>query len=497
MRLRFQQQLSIDSFPIPDVTFPLKSRDEMPPVLKALHFIFITPELSEKVFALLEDKINKGKQDTGRKGMDLWHILVLSVVRHALDTNWDRLAYLANYDALLRRVLGLRTPDEVDEDNLDFSAQNLRDNVRLLDEDLLREINSIVADAGHKLLKKKEQEEPIRLKTDTYAVEVNVHFPTDLNLLWDSVRKCLDCIGFLNLEIPIYGWRKLAMLRRTLKSTFRSTSQQVFKGKKEEAKKQSVTGYLELCKMITKKSEITFATVAPFATKPSIVKACAELNDFIAYAKKHIDLVNRRLLKGEVIPAEEKIYSIFEPHAEWLSKGKLNKKVELGHLTMITTDTQHYIVDYKVLEDQRDAAQVPSLTDRLKEKYAEKKIYSHSFDKGFFSKVNYEALEKANIEHIILPKKGKKNKVETERESTEEFKLLRNKHSAVESNINMLEHHGLNKCVDKGIEGFKRSVGLSVLAYNLHILGNKLIAIEKEELKKKALRKASRWKAAA
>lgn len=47
--------------------------------------------------------------------------------------------------------------------------------------------------------------------------------------------------------------------------------------------------------------------------------------------------------------------------------------------------------------------------------------------------------------------------------------VLRKAHSAVESNINMLEHHGLNRCVDKGLHGYRRNVGLSVLAYNLHI----------------------------
>lgn len=70
--------------------------------------------------------------------------------------------------------------------------------------------------------------------------------------------------------------------------------------------------------------------------------------------------------------------------------------------------------------------------------------------------------------------KGRHNKEDKERESDAEFKKFRNAHSAVESNINMLEHHGLNRCMDKGLRGFKRYAGLSVLAYNLHILGNVL-----------------------
>lgn len=54
----------------------------------------------------------------------------------------------------------------------------------------------------------------------------------------------------------------------------------------------------------------------------------------------------------------------------------------------------------------------------------------------------------------------------------------------MESNINMLEHHGLNRCMDKGLHGYKRHVGLSVLAYNLHIIGNHLMKQEKQKEQK-------------
>ncbi len=86
---------------------------------------------------------------------------------------------------------------------------------------------------------------------------------------------------------------------------------------------------------------------------------------------------------------------------------------------------------------------------------------------------------------MILPKRGRFSKEDKERESAKKFKQLRNAHSAVESNINMLEHHGLNRCADKGLKGYKRNVGLSVLAYNLHIIGNHLIQLQKQKEEKR------------
>src|SRR3990170_3299987 len=81
MRKRFEQQRKLGVISISEVKLPLKSRDELPPILRALQHIYATPELKEEVFRILEEKVMRGKKKTGRYGMELWHILVLSVVR--------------------------------------------------------------------------------------------------------------------------------------------------------------------------------------------------------------------------------------------------------------------------------------------------------------------------------------------------------------------------------------------------------------------------------
>ena len=483
MRQRFEQQLDMRITPICDIKISTKSRDELPPTIRALQYIFITPAINEKIFALLEDKICKGKKKTGRPGMDLWHVLVLAVIRHCLDTNWDRLTHVANYDALVRNILGV-LPDLSENE---FEYQNILDNVSLIDEQLLHQVNDIVVEAGQQLIKKKENE-PLCLKTDSYALETNIHFPTDLNLLWDSSRKMLDTVVNLRRYTVVPGWRKIKDIRKALKSQYRATAQQVFKGKSETQKKQSVKDYLQQAIFLQKKCDAVSAS--PFSDLHSkqqqkCTLLLISLNHYNDYSKKFTDQIERRLIKGEQIPAKEKTYSIFEPHSEWITKGKANKRVELGHLLMITTNQYQYIVDYKILQGEKDATQVASLTERITQKYKDQPIHSHSFDKGYWSGENLRILQDSKIENAVLPKRGNHTKADKEREGSKVFKRLRNQHSAVESNINMLEHHGLNRCRDKGMVGFKRCVGLSVLAYNLHIMGNSLQAIEKEKQKQR------------
>jgi hypothetical protein len=216
MRRRFDVQLAFGITPIERVSIPLKSRDELPPILASLQWIFQTPEINEQVFCLLESRLIAGKKATGRPGLDLWQILVLGVVRLGLDCDYDRLEDLANHHTLLRQILGV-APVAGPTDK-PFHYKTLSENVCHLDEDLLAQINGIIVQAGRAVFKKKGVLEPIRAKTDSYVLETNVHYPTDLNLLWDAQRKCLDLIAPLLSRYALPGWRKAKAWRRKLKT---------------------------------------------------------------------------------------------------------------------------------------------------------------------------------------------------------------------------------------------------------------------------------------
>ncbi|MFT5491484.1 MAG: IS5 family transposase [Limisphaerales bacterium] len=204
-----------------------------------------------------------------------------------------------------------------------------------------------------------------------------------------------------------------------------------------------------------------------------------QIRYFQGHLSKHIDLVDRRLLQGQSIPHEEKVFSLFEPHTEWIVKGKSRPAVELGHQLLLTTDGHQLIVDYKVMENTRDAAETLPLARRLLKRFGPDAIGSMSFDKGFSPQSDREELAE-KIALVVMPKKGRHSQADREREGAAAFVKLRKAHSAVESNINSLEHHGLNRCPDKGLEGFKRYVGLGVLSYNLHRLGREKIARDRQ-----------------
>ena len=475
MRHPYQAQPDLQLTPIEKIRLPLKSRDELPPILAGLQWLWMHPTLKAEILALIEAAVLADKKATGRTGMTLWQILVLGVVRLGLDADWDRMEHIANYDSLVRQMLQVPAAPWGEEDKM-FGHQTLRDNVALLDDTLLQAINARIAAVGREVFAKKDGAPlaALEIKADSYVLETDVHFPTDLSLLWDSGRKCVDLVeGFLASGHALPGWRKFKDWRRQLKNLQRSASHIVYRGgpNKEARMKKAVREYLAVGRKISTKVQ---QSLLALCDQPVESTRWEKLEYFQRMLDKHLDLVKRRLLDGETIASHEKLFSIFEPHTEWIQKGKQRPNVELGHKFLIATDQNQLIQDYSVLMQEAEVDQSIPVADRLLGRYGAGSVASLSFDKGFTRETDRQLLG-LYIEQVVMPKRGKKNAAETERESGKTFVSLRKQHSAVESEINSLEHHGLNRCLDVGIEGYQRYVGLGVMSYNLHVIGRELL----------------------
>ena len=132
------------------------------------------------------------------------------------------------------------------------------------------------------------------------------------------------------------------------------------------------------------------------------------------------------------------------------------------------------------MNHEQDRDIVLDLSDRMLQKFD---IASWSFDKGFWNGQTRDLLN-LYIKDVIMPKMGKLLGKDHELETSRIFKHLKNKHSAIESNINELEHRGLDRCPDRGENRFKSYIGLGVCAYNLKKIGKQVLANQRQELMK-------------
>jgi len=445
MRKRFEQQFSLAMFPISETKINLKCRDASQKIALALVEIYSNTDYNEMILSILEKHILKNTKNTGRPGMDLWQIFVMAQFRVGLNLSYDRLHHMANSDRMFRQLLGVESTD-FGQKIIEFGYQNILDNMSLLSEELLKELNEVIVNFAHKEVFKKKDNQELALKTDSYVVESNVHFPTDYKLLWDCCRKSLDFVEKFSVKYPqIIGWRKQCNWRKELKNACRKIGQTASKGgvNKEVNLKKEVQFCITKANLLVEKLTLSKDTF-PIVTMGDL-KNIYELEHFIILTIKHIDLLKRRVIKGELIPHHEKMFSVFETYTEWINKGKSNPSVELGKKLCITTDQYNLVLDHHIMENITDSEIVIATSGRILPKY---NVESWSFDKGFYSKSNKELLQ-LEIPQVIMPKKGKCTQAELEEEKKPSFVKLRHQHSAVESNINELENRGLNKCPDK------------------------------------------------
>ncbi len=492
MRKIIEPQMKIGEIDIPNIEFDIRSRDEIPKLLRGLQSVYCDRDTKEEVFDVLKGIVPPNVDpNKGRKGMDLWKILVLGTLR--LECSWDndKLLEMANEHNSIRLML-LHPKD----DDYRYALQTLKDNISLFTPEVLDKINVIFVKHGHRIIGKKPEEDLFG-SCDSFPVETDVHFPTDINLLWDAMRRIVTIIMILCKDLGIDGWRKgvdnLSKVKRLFRQAQilkRSTS----KNSEKQAQKDRLIinahiAYLDLTRLLVDRAKQSLAAIQQ--DDIHIHLRILEIQKYINHAERQIDQIRKRVVEGESIPHEEKVFSLFEEHTEWIVKGKAGVFVELGLNVCIVKDQFGFILFQHVMEGETDIDVAVPIIREVQQRF--ENFTGCSFDKAFHSPKNQGQLA-SMLDKVVLPRKGKLSAINKEIENSEEFIKARRKHSAVESSINALENGGLDRCPDHGIHGFKRYVGLAVLARNLHTIGD---ILQKKEVEREKRRKAQRKRLAA
>ena len=484
MRTVIHSQIRLGEVDISKIKLDPKSRDDIPQLLTGLQHIYTNQELRIAVFDILQDVMPKsvmtGKdcianKFKGRPGMEQWCILVLGTLRLSLNTDYDRIHELANQHHTVRQMLG----HGIIDDGKKYNLQTVKDNLQLFTPEILDRINQAVIHEGHRLLKKSDAD--ISSRCDSFVVKTDVHFPTDTNLLYDSMRKTIEECAFLCEKNDLPGWRQSANNIKRFKKQYRFIQKLKHSSSKDETKQQEQKekikkahqAYIDQANALLERARATRELLSQQLVV--VLVLFNALDKYIKHAERQIAQILTRVINDTPIPHEEKVFSIFEEHTEWISKGKAGVPVELGLRVCVIEDNKGFILHHHVMQNETDDKVALSMIKETKLRFPGLSLCS--FDKGFHTPQNQIEL-KSELTTVVLPKKGKLSASDKERESSEEFVAARQKHSGIESAINALEVHGLDMCPDHGIYGFKRYVALAVVARNIMRLGSILKKIE-------------------
>jgi IS5 family transposase len=495
VRLRYQEQPRLDCPEVGRIELNLKCRDEIIPILRALQHVYEDTSLRRGILDLVGKDVSGGcSRKHGRMGLDYWSITVLAAVRLGCNLDYDKLQDLAEQHRTLRLMMGIGDWEE----KVDFDWRRIRDNVCLLRAETLVKINALIVAAGHKLAPEAIQ----AVRGDSFVVETNIHYPTESSLIGDGLRKVVTLATALAEEHGLLGWRQHHHLLKNAKDLVREIGRLArAKGQGADRLKPGYEKLLTLAEMLLERARQLLKDLAfQFDAKGADVLNGimgegqeAELLHYMQLTEKVCGTARRRVLLGETVPNEDKLFSIFEPHTELIKRGKQPNPIQYGHNVLVIEDAVGFICHYEVMgKGVLDQDLVVPVMTKLQKRF-ENKIERASFDRAFHTPENQEKLAEI-VTHPCIPKKGQALGRKQQEEATVEFRQARQNHPGVESAIGALQcGNGQERCRDKSKRGYERYVGLGILGRNLQVLGKLLLSQEdagSEAAKSKRKKKA-------
>ena len=332
----------------------------------------------------------------------------------------------------------------------------------------LAAVNQLVVQAAVKL----ELEDGKQLRVDTTVVETNIHYPTDATLLWDTVRTVTRLVWDLHEKLPrgVRGFTdRTRSARRRMQQIQRMTARQ-----REQQQTPKYRELIRITEQVMQNAKQVMAAAKRVQKVDAITRAgidaiCKQIADFCALGVRVLDQTRRRVLQGETVPAEEKLYSIFEPHTDLIKRGKTLKPVEFGHKVFLAESSHGLITDYRVLDGNPvDSDHVQASLDHHQETF-QHAPEDYAADRGFYSPENVQNCKDAGVSQVCIPQRGGQKAAEQEElERSRAFKKGQRFRAGIEGRISVLfRGRGMKRCLLKGRERFEILVGAAVLANNL------------------------------
>ena len=450
-----------------DIEFLTQGID-LDPILKRMSdFLDDQPKIFERVRRDLQRGLKK--PDTGRTAMTPSQVLRSLILMRVKNWDYRELSERIADGYTLRRFTGFNSQRVPKHDAFNRAFNKLRPQT-------LQALNDLVLKAAVDL----GLEDGKRLRVDTTVTETDIHHPTDNTLLWDVVRVLTRLIGRLGKVLPkgIDNFsNRTRCARRRMQEIQRMTARQ--RHTQQKGKYRHLIGITQ--QVVHNARGVLEKTKDQCAVDPMddiiIGELRRKIDHYCQLGARVIGQSRCRVLEGQQVATEEKIYSIFETHTDLIKRGKIQKPIEFGHKIFLAESARGLITQYRVLEgNPADHVHVKPSLQRHQETFGRAPAW-YSSDRGFFSDENIKACPQVKL--VCIPQRGgKKTSQRQAFERSPEFKKGQRFRAGIEGRISVLfRGRGMKRCLAEGRDRFEVLIGAAVLTNNLmniaHLLNQK------------------------
>jgi IS5 family transposase len=422
----------------------VKELEQMSRILDA------TPTVMDLVF---QDLVKTRRSDTGREGMTAEQVLRCAILKQYRELTYEELAFHLEDSDAFRSFSRLEMGQYP-------SKSILQENIKAIREETWEAIHRDII--GYAVREKIEKGRTVRV--DSTAVETDIHHPTDSTLLADGVRIITRWLteGKELAPPPRY---QFSDHRRVVKKRVMT----ILNARKDSVRQRAYRDLLQYAGLVQGYAVTAIPELASYEGHTFRGHELARrLERAVRILDKVIDQTERRVFKGEKVPASEKIVSFFEEHTDIIVKGK--RDTEYGHKVFLSGGASTMILGCLIIRgNPADTDQYRSLLEQHKEWYG-RMPRQVSADGGFASKDNLAFAKGNGVKDAVFAKKRGLSILEMAK-SAWVYKKLRNFRAGIEAGISTLKRaFGLDRCTWSGWEGFKRYVWSSIVSYNLLVL---------------------------
>jgi transposase, IS5 family len=402
-----------------------------------------------------------GKPDKGRDSMTAEQVLRALIVMKRFDLSYEQLAFELADSTSIRNFCRIPVSAAVP------SKSALQRNIKKVAATTLEQINKLVVAFSQD----NKIENGRKTRTDCTVVETNIHDPSDSSLLWDCVRVLCRLMDQAREAFGIqFNSRRRRAKRRAMG---------ILNAKSNE---QRVPLYRDLLKVtedtLTQATRVTEQLKdVEFSDMKEALKADSiayELKHYVILAQRVVNQTERRVLRGESVPASDKIVSIFETHTDIIVKDR--RETLYGHKVCLTTGASGLVLDLVVEKgNPADSTLASKMVSRVAAVLGmtPKQV---TFDGGFSSKANVGDIKKMGVEDVVFSKHVGLE-IGDMAKSKDVFRKLRNFRAGIEAGISWLKRiFGLSRCKWSGFKSFAAYAWASALSCNLLLVARHLLA---------------------
>lgn len=393
---------------------------------------------------------------TGRIGMSGDQVLRVLLVKQMNGFSYETLHFHLIDSASYRTFCRFGALEPVP------SRSALADNLKKVRAETLEQVNRL-------LVKRAERdgvERGHKVRIDSTVVETNIHAPHDSSLMWDGVRVLTRLLVQARETADFRAWRDHT----------RQAKRQMLAIQRAPTREKRTELYGDQLRVSRKVLGYAWRARAVLADSAEEAKRrlAYELNHYGRLLARVIDQTERRVNRGEIVPAQEKVVSLFEPHTDILIKDR--RETLYGHKITLSGGASGLVLDCVISQgNPADSTLSTPMLQRQTVLYGRPPRQA-AFDGGFTSKANLREAKEIGVRDVCFAKK-RGLKVPEMVKSTWVYRKLRDFRAGIEGVISFLKRaFGLDRCTWRGESSFGSYVWSSIVAANLLTLARHRLA---------------------